>query len=434
MSGFRGLSALGRTGALATTTATVILALGTGVSQAKIESTGAPTYSDSLGDLCLDNLYYGNCEWSHVIGGQDVAVGAEALSFDTTGKDNVANGSRALLGDSTGSANVADGFSALRSNSEGSNDVAVGSEALISNTTGERNVATGSNALLSNATGHDNVADGSSSLALNVTGSSNVAFGTTALFSNTVGENNIAAGVDALDANTEGNNNVAEGVDTLIANTTGSGNVAVGTGAGKNLTTGSNNIEISNEGTPGEEGTTRIGAEGKQTRAFIAGVYQVATASPSCAVRVSSEGQLGCNTEATETAIATFASRTKTLSGHCLAYTSIGPAGNGTCAPQTTGYSSSTRLAPTPANGATVTDLYADTSATVSGTDTVLVAVTDNTTGATLLSCTVTSASPHGCSTGTGSGSAAADDNIEVRVTANGASGNEKLWRVTFRF
>jgi hypothetical protein len=40
---------------------------------------------------------------------------------------------------------------------------------------------------------------------------------------------------------------------------------------------------------------------------------------------------------------------------------------------------------PTPANGATVTNLYADSNATVKGSDTALVAVIDNTTGATRL-------------------------------------------------
>jgi hypothetical protein len=81
-----------------------------------------------------------------------------------------------------------------------------------------------------------------------------------------------------------------------------------------------------------------------------------------------------------------------------------------------------------------VTNLYADTSATVSGTDTVLVAVIDNTTGATLLSCTVTSSSPHSCSNSSGSGAVAAGDNIQAKITATGESGNKKLWRVTFRF
>jgi hypothetical protein len=62
--------------------------------------------------------------------------------------------------------------------------------------------------------------------------------------------------------------------------------------------------------------------------------------------------------------------------------------------------------------------------------DTVTVAVIDNTTGATLLSCTVNSTNKNSCSNSSGSGSAAAGDNIEVKLTASGPSGNNMLWRV----
>jgi hypothetical protein len=64
----------------------------------------------------------------------------------------------------------------------------------------------------------------------------------------------------------------------------------------------------------------------------------------------------------------------------------------------------------------------------------VLVAVIDNTTGATLLTCTLTSSSPKSCSNASGGGAVAAGDNIEVKITASGTSGTGKMWRVTFRF
>jgi hypothetical protein len=87
-----------------------------------------------------------------------------------------------------------------------------------------------------------------------------------------------------------------------------------------------------------------------------------------------------------------------------------------------------------PAGGATATDLYAETNATVTGTDTVLVSVIDNTTSKELLSCTVNSTNINHCENGTGSGSAVAGDNIEVKLTISGESGNKKLWRVRFRY
>ncbi len=81
-----------------------------------------------------------------------------------------------------------------------------------------------------------------------------------------------------------------------------------------------------------------------------------------------------------------------------------------------------------------MTNLYADSNATVKGSDIVLVAVIDNSTGATLLTCTVNSTTVNHCSNTTESGSAVAGENIEVKVTATGPSGNNKPWRVRFRY
>ena len=81
-----------------------------------------------------------------------------------------------------------------------------------------------------------------------------------------------------------------------------------------------------------------------------------------------------------------------------------------------------------------MTGLYADTNATVTSTDTVLVAVIDNTTGATVLSCTVDSTTTNHCSNASESGFAAAGDNIEVKLTAAGPSGNSQQCRVRFGY
>lgn len=122
-------------------------------------------------------------------------------------------------------------------------------------------------------------------------------------------------------------------------------------------------------------------------------------------------------------------------SGHCLNYTELGDPGAGACPGKTSGFSSGRMLAgPTPANGATVSNMYVGSNASLSGTDTVLVAVIDNTTGATLLTCTVTKASKGSCSNSTGSGSVAPGENIEVKLTATGSSGTGKQWRVRFRY
>jgi hypothetical protein len=122
-------------------------------------------------------------------------------------------------------------------------------------------------------------------------------------------------------------------------------------------------------------------------------------------------------------------------SGECLDDTELEGPGSGSCPPATGGFSTSEVLAgPTPANGATVTNLYAETNATVTGANTAVVAVIDNTTGGTLLSCMINSTNRNSCSNTSGSGSAAAGDNVEVRLTATGSSGNNKRWRVRFRY
>jgi hypothetical protein len=440
---------LTRTATMAVLATAVALIWGTGVSL-------AADFQDAKSNVCEGNLTSPWCEWgSHVTGSGNVALGPNMMPALTTGFENLALGSEALF-----------------ANTSGVDNVALGNATLQANTTGFDNIAMANVALRRNKTGHANIAIGNRALEENTTGNNNVASGKEALASNTTGENNVASGFQALLSNTTGYNNVASGPLALKSNTTGHENIAFGIRAGGKLTSGSANIDIYNEGVVAtEDNTIRIGTEGTQKRAFVAGIWPTPIGGPLCIVKVNSEGQLGCNpgeiAEKGETgekgekgetgatgekgekgetgatgpaggsaAIATFATKAKTVaSGNCLNYTVLSAPGTGPCPGSTTGYSNSVRLAgPTPASGATVTNLYADTSANVVGTDTVLVAVIDNTTGATLLTCTVNSTNKDSCSNPSGSGVAAAGDNIEVKITANGPSGNQMLWRVTFRY
>ncbi len=81
-----------------------------------------------------------------------------------------------------------------------------------------------------------------------------------------------------------------------------------------------------------------------------------------------------------------------------------------------------------------MSNLYAATSATLTGSDTATVEVIDNTTGAKLLSCTVNSTSKNNCSNNAETGSAAAGNKLEVKITTSGKSGASKDWEVTFRY
>ncbi len=66
---------------------------------------------------------------------------------------------------------------------------------------------------------------------------------------------------------------MAVGDSVAFYNTTGSYNIAIGDSAGKNLSIGWYNIDIGNEAVIGDARTIRVGAQGTQTRAFIAGIY-----------------------------------------------------------------------------------------------------------------------------------------------------------------
>jgi Chaperone of endosialidase len=224
--------------------------------------------------------------------GDNTAEGTDALFSLTTGTDNTAIGFVALTSNTTGDSNTATGSQALLSNTTGVRNTANGFVALTSNTTGERNTATGRAALVNNTTGNNNTADGHDALFSNGTGIRNTASGSFALFFNVTGNDNAAIGYFALYNNTTGDGNTANGFAALMNNTTGVGNIALGNFAGSNLTTGDNNVDVGNLGVAAEANTIRIGTEGTQTNAYLAGIYQTNIAK-GLVVKVDSDGHLG---------------------------------------------------------------------------------------------------------------------------------------------
>lgn len=90
-------------------------------------------------------------------------------------------------------------------------------------------------------------------------------------------------------------NNISIGALTLENLLTGSHNIALGRSSGISYTTSeSNNICLSNQGTTGDNGVTRIGTSGQQTKAFVAGIHGVTPggASQQLAI-IDSSGQMG---------------------------------------------------------------------------------------------------------------------------------------------
>jgi hypothetical protein len=146
--------------------------------------------------------------------------------------------------------------------------------------------------LLSNINGLENTANGLQALFSNTTGNLNTACGAGALFHNTTGSYNMANGADALFHNT-GVNNTADGFQALYRNTTGSTNIALGFSAGSRLTTGINNIDIGNVGVAAESNVIRIGTEGTQGAAYIAGISEEVVGANNLPVLIDSTGKLG---------------------------------------------------------------------------------------------------------------------------------------------
>jgi hypothetical protein len=259
---------------------------------------------------------------------------------------------------------------------------------------------------------------------------------------------------------TTGSENAAIGFEALEADTAGSSNVAIGSGAGRSLTTGSDNIEIANPGMAGESSTIRVGQEGTQTAAFIAGVSH--THLTGCDVQVTSAGRLGCNPMAPQgkegkegkqgekgeqgkegpvgkegpagsSAVATFASFRNVRPGSCLNYTTLAGPGNGPCPNVTTGFSSSSLLAGMPANGGRVSNLDAETNSGLAPGETATVSVIDNTSGVVLLACTVSSVSKGICSNvAVATAAAKAQDRVEVKITTE--TTKSQKWQVRFRY
>ena len=171
----------------------------------------------------------------------NLAIGFRVLFMNTTGKHLTGIGAAALRNNTTADFNTAIGADALRENTIGENNTAIGADALFSNTTGSANTATGEGALTSNTTGFQNTATGVEALISNTTGHTNTATGLWALNQNTTGNGNTANGVTALFNNTTGNENTANGIQVLYRNTTGDHNTANGIFALENNTEGNDN-------------------------------------------------------------------------------------------------------------------------------------------------------------------------------------------------
>ncbi len=231
---------------------------------------------------------------SNTTGVSNSFFGASAGESTTTGDFNSFFGSSAGALNTTGSSNSFLGRNAGSSNTTGNNNSFFGGRAGNSNTTGDDNSFFGSFAGSANTTGASNSFFGKFAGSSNATGGNNSFFGVSAGDDNTTGGNNSFFGSAAGSNNTTGLGNSFFGSDAGNANTTGDNNIVIGNLAGANLATGNDNIYLANSPAANESNSIRIGTEGVQTRAFIAGISgNTVAAASGTTVFVDAFGRLG---------------------------------------------------------------------------------------------------------------------------------------------
>jgi hypothetical protein len=381
--------------ALAATTAmiatTVALAFGTGIGLAADYDKPIHNVCEGVepaGKSCLD--------WgSHVLGGDNVAMGYEMMPVLTSGEGNIA----------------------------------IGGGALHENTIGRKNTASGVGALYSNIEGSLNVAYGEGALDYLTAGQSNVALGSLAGVNLTKGSNNIDIS----------NGGVAGDERTTRIGTENPTAKAFMAGIRKQFVSDCF-VQVNIEGQlgcdPNAKGPTGpTGPEGPTGPKGLNGLNGMngATGLNGATGPTGATGQTGPQWQA----IATFASFQNVPSPNCLFYTDIaGGPGTGPCpAPPPNGFSQSNLLAgPATDNGEVVSQLYADANTPVFGVQTAKVEVIQNNPVVPLLACTVTGGANWCAAAGPPSPLVPPGANIEVRVKAAGGSANNKHWRVRFRY
>ena len=214
----------------------------------------------------------------------NVFIGDVAGQANTSGYWNVAIGSGALYSNTDAYKSVAIGFNALFNNGpDANNNTAMGALAMTGNTTGAFNTACGSDALYHNTTGNSNVAIGSGAMFENITGELNVAVGSAALENCTAGHWNTVVGRAAMRYSASGNFNCAFG-HRALENSISSSNTAIGVHALFTNITGFKNTALGSNADVEYDYLTNATAIGAD--AFVSQSYTMVLGDPDTTIRV----------------------------------------------------------------------------------------------------------------------------------------------------
>jgi hypothetical protein len=248
-----------------------------------------------IAGLAIHHGLYAQCANTTTLGVNSTCFGNYSM-VNSAGIFDTAFGSGTLNANSAGAANTAVGAWALGVNTTGSYNTGIGHNALTNNSTGNQNTSLGSWSLANSTTADGNTALGFNTLGGTTTGAYNAATGYQALSNDTTGGYNVATGANALAFSSTGIDNSAVGASALANLATGNANLALGVGAGVAYSgSESFNVLLASNGVAGESNVMRLGAAGVQTKAFVAGVHGVTSAS-GVPVYVNSSGQLGTTT------------------------------------------------------------------------------------------------------------------------------------------
>jgi len=222
------------------------------------------------------------------------AANIVSLSVTDVGGNTTIGIGAGSIGITTGTNNTSLGAFSLNVFTSGRENSGFGAFSLGSVTTGSENSGFGTFSLNSVTSGNNNTGIGYFALSSLTTGNNNSTVGDSSLNSVTTGFNNSSFGYDSLTSGTIAYNNSSFGSGSLQSILTGNDNISIGYLSGVNYVGAeSNNILLANQGVAAENTTIRIGTQGTQTRAFIAGVTGVAVPNTTAVVIDSVTGQLG---------------------------------------------------------------------------------------------------------------------------------------------
>lgn len=236
---------------------------------------GSPVYRPTLQDA-----YDEASSAPQITGALNVSGSVEWDAFkyldaSTGGTNNIFQGDGAgNSGTQTGNDNIVIGKNSLSANTSGSQNLAIGRLACQFNTTGQNNVAVGYRALRDNVTGNNNMAIGTDAL-INTETSNNVGVGVSAFFSNVTGTLNVGLGTNVGRSISQPTYVTAMGYEALrngsgvlertVAvgaqcgyGSTGDRNTYIGFRSGYSSSSGSDNVFIGYEAGYNETGSDKL--------------------------------------------------------------------------------------------------------------------------------------------------------------------------------